>query len=75
MLLFVNILYVILGSLGILLIAHKNKAGFVVFILVELCMLYIGVHSGQIGITLMAIVYAIFNVYGWHKWSSEARQR
>lgn len=67
----VNILSAILAFIGIMLLAHKRKAGFVVFFFVECCMFYIGLMSEQYGVLAMSIIYFFSNIYGYYQWCKE----
>lgn len=64
----VNIIYTICGFIGIMLLAHKNKMGFVVFFVVEVCMGYIGYKTQQQGLVVMAVVYFLSNMYALYRW-------
>ena len=55
--------------IGMLLIAHKRKIGFVVFVFVEISMIYIGYCTKQYGIIVMSIFYFMANIYAWYQWS------
>lgn len=68
LLLLANIVLVISAVIGMTLIAHKKKEGFIVFVLVELSMGYIGIETGNIGLTIAAVIYLICNVYSYSKW-------
>ena len=65
----INIISVILCTLGALCIAHKSKAGFVIYFGVELCMMYIGYSTQQYGLIVMAVIYFVMNIYSYLKWS------
>ena len=67
----VNILIPLLSLIGILCLAHKYKTGFVIFLVVEFCMMYIGYTSMQYGIIAQAIVYFFSNIYAYWQWSRE----
>jgi nicotinamide riboside transporter PnuC len=69
MLVFMNILYPILALIAMIMLAHKIKAAFIIFLFVEILMVYIGVTSGQYGIAVMAVMYFFTNIYAYRKWS------
>lgn len=64
-----NILSSIGALIGIMLLAHKRKLGFVVFFGVEACMFYIGLMSGQYGVLAMSIIYFFSNIYAYYQWT------
>ncbi len=66
-----NIIYPILALLAMLMLVHKKKSAFLVFLFVEIIMIYIGVASGQYGIAIMAVIYFFTNIYGYNQWSKE----
>lgn len=70
---FVNIITMITAPLATLLLAYKRKEGFLVFVIVEVCYVYIGVNTGQFGIIGVAILYFIMNCYGYYKWVKDER--
>lgn len=65
----VNILLVISAIIGMYLVAHKDKRGFVIFTIVEASMGYIGMSTRQYGLTIAAIIYFMMNCYSYAKWS------
>lgn len=67
----VNIVYVIAAFSAMLLIAHRKSAGFLVFLITEVCMVYIGWKSQQYGICTMAIAYFALNIYSYRRWEKE----
>lgn len=71
MLILANIIMVIGSIIGMYLIAHKDKRGFVVFLTTEIALVYIGAHSGNYGLVATAFIYLSMNVYSYTKWSTE----
>jgi len=71
LLLVVNILVAICSVLGILLLAHKKKSGFIIFFIVEACMFYIGLETKQYGILSMSVTYFFSNIYAYYCWSKD----
>ena len=71
MLMTLNILYPVLAMLAMFLLAHKNRIGFLVFLFVEIIMLYLGVQTKQYGIAIMAILYFFMNIYSYKQWSKD----
>lgn len=67
----VNLLAAIGSLVGIILLAHKRKTGFIVFFGVEVCMFYIGLISSQYGVLAMSIIYFFSNIYAYCQWSRE----
>jgi hypothetical protein len=63
-----NILYPIFAVSAMMLLTNRDRRGFLVFLIVEVLMLYIGILSEQWGIAGMAILYAILNIHGYLKW-------
>jgi len=68
LLLSLNILYPILALIAMIMLAHKMKTAFIIFLFVEVIMLYIGTVSGQYGISVMAVLYFFANIYSYYKW-------
>jgi len=64
-----NIALLVGAIIGMYLIAHRDKRGFIIFLCVEASMAYIGVESGNYGLVLTAVVYLCMNVYSYIKWS------
>jgi hypothetical protein len=56
------------AMIAMYLVAHKDKRAFIVFLIVEVIMVYIGIVSGQFGVTIMAVVYFFANIYAYRKW-------
>lgn len=67
----INIIYVIAAFSAMLLIAHKKSIGFLVFLITEVCMVYIGWKSKQYGICTMAVAYFALNIYSYRRWEGE----
>ncbi len=67
----INGVYVIAAFSAMLLIAHKKSIGFLVFLVTEVCMVYIGYKSKQWGICVMAIAYFALNIYSYRRWERE----
>lgn len=74
MLILVNIVLVITAASGTYLIAHHNKKGFLVFLLLEFCSLYIGLKSGNYGVCVAAVLYLYMNVYSYIKWAKAEKK-
>lgn len=69
MLLLANILLVIGALTGMYKIAHHNKEGFIIFLIVEASMGYIGWVTFNYGLIIAAFLYLCMNVYSYIKWS------
>jgi hypothetical protein len=68
LLLFCNIWSTIAAFIGMILIAHKRREGFYVFVTVETCMAIIGYKTQQYGIIAMSFLYFFCNIYAWWQW-------
>lgn len=67
--LIINIILVISAVIGMILIAHKSRMGFIIFFITEICYVLIGIHTEQFGLIATAGVYFSMNVYSFIKWS------
>lgn len=67
----VNVIYVIAAFSAMLLLAHKKSIGFLIFLITEVCMVYIGYRSHQYGICTMAGAYFVMNIWAYRKWERE----
>ncbi len=67
----VNIIYVITAFSAMLCIAHKESRGFLLFLITEVCMIYIGYKSRQYGICTMAMAYFGLNLWSYRKWEKD----
>lgn len=74
MLAIANFLAALGAFTGIMLLAHKQKVGFVVFFGVEICMFYIGLMSSQYGVLAMSVIYFFSNIYAYILWSRDNEQ-
>lgn len=72
--LIVNIVTLISAPLATGLLAYKRKEGFLVFVIVEICYVYIGVTTGQFGIIGVALLYFFMNGYGYYKWTRDEKR-
>lgn len=70
---FLNCILVISAVVGMYCIAHKRKIGFVIFLLVEFSMGYIGLVTKNYGLTVAAVIYLCMNCYSWFKWREGER--
>ena len=64
-----NILLPLSAVIGMLCIAHKRKEGFIVFLISEVSMMYVGYISNNPGFIATAMLYFIMNVYSYCQWS------
>lgn len=69
LLIIANVVLVVSAVIGMVMIAHYRKEGFIVFLLVETSMGYIGLATGNLGLTMAAGIYLVCNVYSYCKWS------
>lgn len=67
----INIILVISAIIGMWLVAHHNRLGFIVFFITEICYVILGVSTGQFGLIATAGIYLTMNVYSWIKWGEE----
>lgn len=67
--LFLNILLVVTALIGAFLIAKKQKAGFLVYFITELCYAALGYTTEQYGLIAIAGVYLTMNMYSYVQWS------
>lgn len=70
----INIAVVVFAPLATFFIAHKNRAGFYCFFVVEVCYVYIGVTTAQYGMIGVAILYFFMNIYGLYKWTKDLEE-
>ena len=68
-----NVIYPILATSAMLLLAYKNKNAFLLFLVVEVCMMYIGLETKQYGVLLMAVLYFLANIFAYYKWRENER--
>lgn len=60
----------VIGSLvGMYLISERNKRGFIVFLIVEASLGYIGITTKNYGLLIAAVLYLTMNIYSYVKWS------
>lgn len=71
MTLLANIIMPLSSIIGMYLIAHKNKLGFLVFLILETCMIYLGFTSANYGLILTSLIFAIMNLYSFKLWSKD----
>jgi len=69
MLIIANMLYPVIALISMILLAHKKREGFILLLVVEILMFYIGYSSKQYGVAAMAVIYCFTNVYSYKKWS------
>ncbi len=66
--LFMNILATVAALTGSLLLAHKNRLGFLVFFLDDFALGFLGAQTSQWGVTVTATIFALTNAYAYYKW-------
>jgi len=66
-----NILYPILAVTAALMVAHSNRLGFVLFLVVEAIVITIGVQVSQWGVVGMGIMYIFIHSYSYQKWGKQ----
>lgn len=69
MLLVANIILFISALLGMYLISEQDKRGFIVFLVTEASLAYIGIVTKNYGCTATSLLYLIMNIYSWNKWT------
>jgi len=75
LLLISNIMVVIGAIVGMYLVSEKNKWGFVVFLLAEVSIAYIGVVTKNYGLLVVAGSYIFMNIYSYLKWRKQDLQQ
>lgn len=75
LLLIANVVIFFSALIGMFMIAEKNKYGFVVFLLVESSLAYIGAATNNYGLVLTAALYLVMNIYSFIKWSGHNDKR
>ncbi len=70
-LMIVNFITPLFSLIGMILIAHKYKIAFIVFLIVEISLAYIGYTNKQYGLIAMSIIYILSNIYSYIIWSKE----
>lgn len=75
MLLLANIVLVISALTGMYCISNYDKRGFIIFFVVELSMGYIGIKTGNYGLTVAAVLYLVMNVVSYIKWQRAEEKR
>lgn len=68
MLLIANIILFLSALLGMYLISEQDKRGFIVFLVTEASLAYIGVVTKNYGCAATALLYLCMNIYSWNKW-------
>lgn len=71
----VNIVTLISAPLATGLLAYKRKEGFLVFVIVEACYIYLGLKTGQFGIIGVALLYFVMNCCGYYKWTRDEKEK
>lgn len=66
---FANIFYV----LGVILLAHKNKLGFVCCFIANSSYIVVGILSNLSSIIVISVILDILNVYSYIKWAKEEK--
>ncbi len=69
MLLLANITLFISALIGMWFISEQNKLGFIVFLITEVSLAYIGWATKNYGCIATSILYFCMNVYSYTKWS------
>lgn len=65
-----NVITPFLSFAGMIMIGHKNKYGFLLFLLVECSLAIIGWKTGQYGICVMAGLYLLADIYAYYLWKN-----
>lgn len=63
-----NTIALILSLIGIVLNARKNIWCWAVWIIADICWIWVAVPTGDIHQIIMWTVFGGFNVYGWTQW-------
>lgn len=70
-----NIILPFAAVIGMYCIAHKLKIGFLVFLLAEMSMMYIGYTTENYGFVCTAILYVLMNIYSYLMWVRDEKRR
>lgn len=69
----VNIIIAIAAPIALINLAHKRKTGFLIFLIVETCYIYIALANHQYGLLIVALFYLVFDTYAWYKWREDEK--
>ena len=69
-----DIIACILEIIGAWMVGNRNRYGFVVFMLGNICWLLSGYDSKLIGLIVVSIVFFGINVRNFKKWSRDGRK-
>lgn len=68
LLLLANIILPLSAVTGMYCIAHKLKVGFLVFLLAEISMFYVGMETRNYGFMATSCIYFCMNIYSYYCW-------
>ena len=66
-----NIIYPMVAIVAALLVAHRDKKGWLLFLVVEALIITIGMQSKQYGIVFMGTVYVFLHSYSYYNWGKQ----
>jgi nicotinamide riboside transporter PnuC len=69
----INIILVISAVIGMYLLAKRNRLGFLVFFITEICYFILGHYTQQYGLIATAGVYLSMNIYSYLEWGKKER--
>ncbi len=61
--------------LGHVLVARKQRVGFLARALGGLCWAVLGIHLGLSSIVIWSLVFVGIDLYGWRRWTAQAPAR
>jgi len=66
-----NIIYPMGAIVASLQVAHNDRRGWLLFVVVTAITIVIGVQSKQYGIVVMGIIYIFLHLYSYYKWGKQ----
>lgn len=64
-----DILAAILEIFAAILMGNKNRLGFPIFMLGNLCWCYVGITEGLSGLVFVSTAFFVINIRNYNKWS------
>ena len=66
-----NIIYPMVAIVAALQVAHNDRRGWLMFVVVTAITIVIGMQSKQYGIVVMGIIYIFLHLYSYYKWGKQ----
>ncbi len=70
---FFQVLILLTGIVGQLLVAHQNRKGFYWFIACNIVSIIVAVSTSLYGMAILYVFYTVMCLYSIHKWNQIAR--